>query len=168
MKNRMFQIIVSLALLIMIATSYFIFSSYLNTSATLLSGEDEQASHLQFMSGGLGKSLKEIEKKHGSFNETGAYEGGTFYRYPDVTYFFANAKGPVVAVATHAKNLTKRDMDTIAELRRKSAILTYNNEAENTWIEIYEDNDYEVVIEYRDGRENIELVWLTEHHLFSR
>jgi hypothetical protein len=159
---------ISLTLVTIIAAGYFIFSSYVNSSVTLLSGEAGRGSQLQFMSDGLGKHLEEIEEERGSFKDSGPYEGGTFYRYPDVTYFTAYARGPVIAVATRAENLTKKDVATLDKLRHKSAILTYHNEAENTWVEIYEDSHYEVVIEYSDVHDNIELVWLTEHHLFSR
>ncbi|MCR6107243.1 hypothetical protein HXA34_13135 [Salipaludibacillus agaradhaerens] len=167
-RNRVFYIIFSLTLFIILVVTYFIFSSNVNSSSTLLSAVEGQDSHLKLMSEGLGKHLEEIEGEQGSFDETGPYEGGTFYRYPDVTYFTAYAKGPVIAVAARAENLTKKDVDAIAKLRHTSAILIYNNEAENTRVEIYEDSHFEVVIEYSDVQDSIELVWLTEHHLFSR
>ncbi|MDQ0253895.1 hypothetical protein J2S74_001267 [Evansella vedderi] len=115
----------------------------------------------------IGSEKSDLIEAFGLPETEGMYEGGEFYDYGNRTYFVNPDTEKVNAIALPGDALNMDEWEKAEEALYSSIKLEGMNEMEGLWMEIYDWESYDIMIEREEEEAPPFYIWLTEDSLFT-
>ncbi|SDY78984.1 hypothetical protein SAMN05421736_103309 [Evansella caseinilytica] len=117
----------------------------------------------------IGDTKAKLLDTAGEPGEQGMYEGGYFFAYEKATYFVNPDTGRISAIAVSG-DIVDADAEQWAEaeaMLSDDLVLAGFNEMDGLWMEIYNWNEFDIMIERVSEDAAPFYIWLTEDKLFT-
>ncbi len=116
----------------------------------------------------IGDSQDKLYEVVGEPTEEGMYEGGIFADYGHTTFFMNPESKIINAIAIPAEEIKQETLAEIEASLQDHLIEESFNEMDNLWMELYNWNEYDIMIERIDEVSPPFYIWLTEDGLFTK
>ncbi|WP_026690108.1 hypothetical protein [Alteribacter aurantiacus] len=115
----------------------------------------------------LGDMKKDVRDIQDPLVDEGYYNGGHFFDYGTYTYFVDPESNQVNAIAVKGENINDIDVEQLTEELEGQNVFSGQNEMDHTWMEIYETNGKDIIIERDEKGGEPLVIWSTINGLFE-
>ncbi|MBU9710263.1 hypothetical protein [Evansella tamaricis] len=114
----------------------------------------------------IGSQKEELFSEMGVPLDEGMYNGGYYYSYDTLTYFVNPDTDQINAMAYPGEALDEVRWKAEEEVLEENLKFAGENEMDGIWMEIYDWNQYDVMIERIKAGDSPFYIWLMEDSLF--